>query len=616
MTSLTDVMGEIVNSSQAEIIHDNDLFEKAFRRLHDFQQNGELCDVVVNVDDSTATTDGCDGDGDVWTTRCHRVVLSCYSDYFRAMFCSDMKESKDGVVNLHDVDKMAVESLIKFCYTTNITLTIDNVQSVLHAASILQMQQVANYCTAFIRNHINSSNCLHVRDFSITHGQKELVSISDDYARQHYSEISRLDEFLSIAFDQIKEYIKSPDLNVESEKEVYDSVIRWTKHDLQERIHHLSDLLNYVKMPLLSINDIMCCVDNEQLLKFDLRCRDYVDEAKTYQLQQIAKLAHTNSANNNNERTKPRLSYAGMLLCAGGRSSAGEPISDVECYDITSDEWFRVANMSTNRRHVGLTSTPDGKIFAAGGYAKNSHLSSVEYYNPFLNAWTKISSLSKPRRGLGLVYFGGTIYAIGGLTDNICFNIVERYDPEVDEWINVASMITPRGGVSVAALHEHIYAVGGNDGIISVDSCERYDPILNKWTTIDSMSKRRAGAGLSVLNGRLYVAGGFDGKIALNGAECFDPTKKKWSKIRNMLTKRGGVGLATLAGRLYAVGGHDGQNFLNTMEVYDPEKDEWSLAESMDLKRAGAGLTWFPHSATKLKKLARTNECRSLEENI
>ena len=38
----------------------------------------------------------------------------------------------------------------------------------------------------------------------------------------------------------------------------------------------------------------------------------------------------------------------------GGRGVSGDPFKSIECYDLRSDRWFRVTEMSTKRRHVGV----------------------------------------------------------------------------------------------------------------------------------------------------------------------------------------------------------------------------------------------------------------------
>ena len=52
--------------------------------------------------------------------QAHRIVLSSCSPYFRAMFTSDLAESRQEKIILYDVDPGAVESLIDYAYTNKV----------------------------------------------------------------------------------------------------------------------------------------------------------------------------------------------------------------------------------------------------------------------------------------------------------------------------------------------------------------------------------------------------------------------------------------------------------------------------------------------------------------
>ena len=96
---------------------------------------------------------------------CHRLVLACVSLYFRAMFKSQMSETFEKSIRINDIDEEAMAQLINFAYTSRIKLTTDNVQSILFAASILQVESVATACSNFMQTHLHPSNCIQVSAF-------------------------------------------------------------------------------------------------------------------------------------------------------------------------------------------------------------------------------------------------------------------------------------------------------------------------------------------------------------------------------------------------------------------------------------------------------------------
>lgn len=78
----------------------------------------------------------------------------------------DMKEHESNEVILHDVDPAAIELLIEYAYTGQIIITPDNVQVLLPASSVLQMQDVREACCRFLLRQLHPTNCLGIRSFA------------------------------------------------------------------------------------------------------------------------------------------------------------------------------------------------------------------------------------------------------------------------------------------------------------------------------------------------------------------------------------------------------------------------------------------------------------------
>ncbi|KAM4810950.1 kelch-like protein 8 isoform X3 [Urocitellus parryii] len=516
-SSISDCDGE-----DSFIFEANEAWKDFHGSLLQFYENGELCDVTLKVGSKLIS--------------CHKLVLACVIPYFRAMFLSEMAEAKQTLIEIRDFDGDAIEDLVKFVYSSRITLTVDNVQPLLYAACILQVELVARACCEYMKLHFHPSNCLAVRAFAESHNRIDLMDMADQYACEHFTEVVECEDF--------------------------------------------------VRLPLLPIDFLMGVVAKEQIVKQNLKCRDLLDEARNYHLHLSSRAVPDFEYS---VRTTPRKHTAGVLFCVGGRGGSGDPFRSIECYSINKNSWFFGPEMNSRRRHVGVISV-EGKVYAVGGHDGNEHLGSMEMFDPLTNKWMMKASMHTKRRGIALASLGGPIYAIGGLDDNTCFNDVERYDIESDQWSTVAPMNTPRGGVGSVALINYVYAVGGNDGVASLSSVERYDPHLDKWIEVKEMGQRRAGNGVSELHGCLYVVGGFDDNSPLSSVERYDPRSNKWDYVAALTTPRGGVGIATVMGKIFAVGGHNGNAYLNTVEAFDPVLNRWELVGSVSHCRAGAGV--------------------------
>ncbi|KAB7495278.1 Kelch-like protein 20 [Armadillidium nasatum] len=537
----------------------------ALANINMLQKRRELCDVVLNGGKP--------------------VILSACSPYFHAMFTSELLEARQTEVPIRDIDEHAVDLIVNFCYTSEITIEESNVQTLLPAACLLQMQEIQDVCCEFLKQQLHPSNCLGIRSFADTHSCRDLLRIADKYTQQHFLEVMESEEFMDLPVNQLMDIISSDELNVRSEEQVFNAVMAWVKYNVTERRPFLGQVLEHVRLPLLSPKFLVGTVGSDLLIKSDEACRDLVDEAKNYLLlPQERPLMQ-------GPRTRPRKPIkTGEVLFAVGGWCSGDAISSVERFEPTTCEWRMVAPMSKRRCGVGVAVLSD-LLYAVGGHDGQSYLNSVERYDPQTNQWScEVAPTSTCRTSVGVAVLDGYLYAVGGQDGVSCLNVVERYDPQHNRWTKVASMNTRRLGVAVAVLGGYLYAVGGSDGQSPLNSVERYDPKLNKWTMMPAMSTRRKHLGCAVYNKMIYAVGGRDDCTELSSAERYNPHTNQWSPIVAMTSRRSGVGLAVVNGMLYAVGGFDGTTYLKTIEVYDPDQNQWKLCGSMNYRRLGGGV--------------------------
>ncbi|CAF4140965.1 unnamed protein product [Rotaria magnacalcarata] len=240
----------------------------AFHTLFEFYQDQILCDVEIICDDQTFL--------------CHKVVLAATIPYFRSMFTLGMLEADKRRIEIQDINRNSLKTIIEFAYTAKAIITIDNVQHLLFASTVLQTEDLAEACSSFLRQHLSLTNCTEIRQYAELLNRKSLIDLADEYIRDHFLEIIQLDDFYKISYKHLKELIASPDLGILDEKDVYDAVIRWVKHDPRERAVHLADLLHEVKLPLINTEYLLTVIAQEELIKTSLTCRDLLDEAKVY----------------------------------------------------------------------------------------------------------------------------------------------------------------------------------------------------------------------------------------------------------------------------------------------------------------------------------------------
>ncbi len=376
------------------------------KNLSELRDDDKLCDVVIKAE------------GDNFPV--HKAVLASCSPYFKAMFCSDMEESKKTSITIRDIPSDAMKTVLDYCYTGEIDITENNVQSLLPAASMLQLEFVRDCCCDFLMNQLCSTNCLGVLSFAHTHDCHVLKDAAHNYAQHHYLDILESEEFLDQTVEDLIELLQSEELNIQNESQVYESVMKWVKHDMVGRKDKLFQLLEHVRFPLIEAEYLVSNISCEPLIRQNEPCRDLLDEAKDY------------------------------LLLPDHRSRLKGP-------------------RTRPRKHV----KPNEVLYAVGGWCNGDAINMVEKYNVQTNEWRQVTCMNKRRCGVGIAVLNNFLYAIGGHDGGSYLNSVERYDPITDVWsCGVAPTNTCRTSVGVVVLNDKIYAVGGQDGISCLNIVE------------------------------------------------------------------------------------------------------------------------------------------------
>jgi hypothetical protein len=104
-----------------ELNHPTDLLAG----LNALRLSRQFCDVILCVDGQEFPT--------------HRIILSSFSAYFRAMFASEMAEKSQDRVSINGVEPSMLQLIIQYAYTSEINITKSNVQSLLSASNLLQV---------------------------------------------------------------------------------------------------------------------------------------------------------------------------------------------------------------------------------------------------------------------------------------------------------------------------------------------------------------------------------------------------------------------------------------------------------------------------------------------
>lgn len=562
-------------SSQDEVYCDKEHSENTLKNIFGYYEAQKLSDVILIAGGIRIPT--------------HKVVLASCSEYFSVMFTGSLREADLPEITLENVNPQALQALITYCYTGVIELKEDNVEVLLSTASLLQMNVVTRACCDFLKKQLDPCNCLGIALFAEQESCMSLHKQAMEFTYQHFMEVVKNQEFLSLRAEQLKYLLKSDELNVQSEENVFESLMAWVQHDSSNREQHLPKLLKLIKLPLLSSEYLLDKV--EASCGKIKECQPLIMEAVKWHLLPDRR------SNLASSRTRPRTSTIGKLLAIGGINGY-----NMEMYDPRSNTWSPFLRMGTRRLQFGVA-VMQNKLIIVGGREGLKTLNSVECFDMTTLNWTTLASMNTHRHGLGVAVLhegpNSPVYAVGGHDGWIYLNSVERWDPCSRSWSLVAAMCGARSTCGVVSVRGRLWAVGGRDGGACLRSVEVYDPATNHWTPAAPMIRRRGGVSVCTTGGYIYALGGHEAPAnsaggRLSCVERYDLNTDSWMLLARLSSARDAIGSCVLGDRIVAVGGYDGVQYLCTVELYDPETNTWRKLSPLNAGRVGTTVVALP----------------------
>ncbi|KAM3623836.1 uncharacterized protein V6R79_016106 [Siganus canaliculatus] len=375
-----------------------------FRKMESYLRSRQLCDVILVAGERRIPA--------------HRLVLSSVSDYFAAMFTSDVREAKQDEVKMEGVDPDALWVLVQYAYTGRLELREDTIESLLSASCLLQLSSVVQACCSFLMKQLHPSNCLGIRSYADAQGCHDLQRAAHAYTMEHFLEVVGGQEFLLLPVEEMERLLKSDDVNVPDEETVVSSLLTWVGHDTAARLRHLPVLLAHIRLPLLQ-PQFLADLETNPFLRDSMECQRLLMEAMKYHLlPQRRPLLQS-------PRTRPRKATVGAMFAVGGMD-ATKGATSIEQYCLRQDTWRQVATMSGRRLQFGVA-VLDGRLYVVGGRDGLKTLNTVECYNPHSKTWSVMPPMSTHRHGLGVAVLEGPMYAVGGHDGWSYLSTVERF---------------------------------------------------------------------------------------------------------------------------------------------------------------------------------------------
>ncbi len=166
---------------------------------------------------------------------------------------------------LTDVDPKAVKQVINFCHKGLLWLSTDTAHNVLHTAHQFQIVAVIDACELFLSGILCKDNVMEILDLADHYCAKRLLKDVYRVLRDYFMELSIRDAILQLTFEQLLALLECDLAMKVTEYEIFSFVKKWISINLNERRKHTSDLLNLIKIPLMSKSELSRLSKTEEI---------------------------------------------------------------------------------------------------------------------------------------------------------------------------------------------------------------------------------------------------------------------------------------------------------------------------------------------------------------
>ncbi|NXY78909.1 KLH40 protein, partial [Glareola pratincola] len=422
---------------------------------------------------------------------CHRLVLAACSPYFRAMFLSDMEESKKREVSLEDVDPDVMGKILHYIYTSELEITEQNVQDIFSVANMFQIPSIFTVCVSFLQKRLCLSNCLAIFRLGLMLDCARLAVAARDFICDRFALVSRDEEFYQLSPDELIAIISSDSLNIEKEETVFEVVMRWVgTKDNESRQKALPVIFESIRFRLMPSDYIKDHVEKHAMVKSSpelLKKLQMVKDAQKGKFTVVKK-----------KKVKKSTEKQGKDNVVNGAVDEEEDTEEDALPGILND---------TMRFGMFLQDL----IFMVSD-------SGAVAYDPTANE-CYFASLSTqiPKNHISLVTKENQIFIVGGLyynedsKEDPMSSYFLQYDHLDADWLGMPPLPSPRCLFGLGEAENSIFVVGGKElkeGEKTLDSVLCYDRLSFKWGEADSLPYAVYGHAVVSHKDLVYVIGG------------------------------------------------------------------------------------------------------------
>ncbi len=498
---------------------------------------------------------------------CHRVLLAAASQFFHEKFVTNLESLEHNLLDIEGIDFDTLTSVVSFIYSGDIELTPEKALKLCPASIKLMLPELTGLCEDFLLDQTNPDDpdvscSININKMAKENSMEDLANRSWQVMLSEFPEVIETGAFKEMSEAELVQYIEDDGLNVANEDPVFEALVTWIRHDLENRKFRFESLLDHVTLSHCSLEFLRDTVRKEPLIVNIEGFYEHLAEAFCLHATMIPLQSGT-----------PRKGYTGKYTTLNSLIA----VCDDRCWVLQDEQpfWIRQRFSSTPTLGDSSICMAVDAIVVTGGrlYGK----ASKQCWKISLQTlqWDRLPDLNVARFFHSSVCVGRHIYVLGGLgRDRQTLKSVEYLDDKVGAWYKTCDMPLPLYGHTALNSNNNIYVLGGNKILYSDFSLNTFvfDVVNKTWSKKADMPQQCA-SGLSHLyRGKIYMHGG-DKYFFMR----YDPYKDGWETLSSPAAVEYSVRSVAWKDRILLHGGTAHTD--GVIEEYNPDTDTWSAWE-------------------------------------
>ena len=511
--------------------------------------------------------------------QAHKIVLAAASPFFLSLLESQMKETTENMINieLEETTASVMEEVLAYVYTGNASLTEENGHNLIATADFLLLPGLKAMAENFLKRHLTIENCVFNYYFAEKYQCCGLKEESCKMINENFRKVMETADFLGLDESQVTYWVSSDDVIVEAEEDIFEGIIQWVLHKRSEREENFPKLLRQVRVASISHEYLVNRLLNEELIKTNLECFNFVMEC--------VKLIFNCTAESSIKPARKCLKgNEDVIFVCGSREAL--------CYLPDENKWHKLRSTTMEHKGHSIIQYRDRVYVFSSQEVEENQLHVLEYYMPSTNSWgsiqTKFDYYSWEQfTGLFVLDDNRGLWI---LTKYEEYDYIYEYNPNTNIWLGSYRELW-RSGACFVSDGQCIFTIGGasseNETVTVTTKVNKIFP-GNKtendkveFEEVAPLNEARYDAFGAAMNGKIYVAGGKQelhvDNSDLASCEVYDPSTNEWQMMPSLNVPRYSASMVCFKGALYVVGGLKGLSQCGelSVEMFDSGVNQW-----------------------------------------